>query len=484
MTLYHSLLENFASQRILCIGDVMIDRFVKGGISRISPEAPIPVLHVEDEMTILGGAGNVVRNLEALGAKVTFLSVVGEDREGELVRNLLNELPNVSASLLTDPHRPTTFKTRFIAANQQVLRTDREQVFPLPSALEKELLDNFKKLLPDHHLVVISDYAKGLFSSHSLQTMIHEANAARKPLLVDPKGRDYSRYKGATLLTPNHHELLTAVSAEAGTDSDLIAVAQRTLDQYELSALIVTRGEQGMTLVSPSGTVEHLPTKALEVFDVSGAGDTVIATLAVSLAAGASYSDAMTLANTAAGLVVAKVGTAIVRQEELSEALHSQEVQDYENKIVSWQQAEECIQTWKRRGQRIVFTNGCFDLLHPGHISLLSEAKKRGERLVIGLNTDASVQRLKGPTRPVQQETARAFVLSSLECVDLVVLFDQDTPLELIQMLKPNTLVKGADYTLDKVVGASFVQSYGGEIHLVNLVEGQSTTRMISKMGT
>lgn len=250
----------------------------------------------------------------------------------------------------------------------------------------------------------------------------------------------------------------------------------------DISAMIITRGEQGMTLVKASGLVEHLSTRALEVFDVSGAGDTVIATLAASLAAGSSFSEAMQLANTAAGLVVAKIGTAVTHQKELLAALLHQEVQAHEEKIVSWQKAEETVQKWKRQGHRVVFTNGCFDLLHPGHVSLLNQSKKTGNRLIVGLNTDASVKRLKGPTRPIQQEAARAFVLSSLECIDLVVLFDEDTPLELIQTLKPDVLIKGADYTIENVVGASFVQSYGGEVRLINLVEGESTTRMVAKM--
>lgn len=477
-----SLLEAFSSTRILCVGDVMLDWFIRGKISRISPEAPVPIFHREEEVAVLGGAGNVVRNLEALGAFTTFISVVGKDEEGNRVQNLLKDLPKVQASLLIDESRVTTTKTRFIAAGQQVLRTDRERPLPLTSSLEAALLEQFKTHIASQDLVILSDYAKGIFSPKGLRSLIEEARSHGKLVLVDPKGNDYSRYKGATLLTPNRHEFASVVSVAPETEADLIGAAQQVMETNDISAMIITRGEQGMTLVKASGLIEHLPTRALEVFDVSGAGDTVIATLATSLAAGASFSDAMYLANTAAGLVVAKIGTAVVHQKELLTALHHQEVQAHEEKIVSWKRAEEQIQKWKRRGHRVVFTNGCFDLLHPGHVSLLNQARKTGNRLIVGLNTDASVQRLKGPTRPIQQESARAFILSSLECVDMVVLFEEDTPLDLIQTLKPDVLIKGADYTVDTVVGASFVQSYGGEVCLINLIEGESTTRMVAKM--
>jgi D-beta-D-heptose 7-phosphate kinase/D-beta-D-heptose 1-phosphate adenosyltransferase len=477
-----ALLENFSSTRILCVGDVMLDWFVRGKISRISPEAPVPVFLREEEFAVLGGAGNVVRNLEALGASTTFISIVGQDEEGKCVQNLLESLPQVTASLLVDANRTTTTKTRFIAAGQQVLRTDRERPIPLSDSLENALLDQFKNHVSSHDLVILSDYAKGLFSSRLLHSLIEEARRHNKLILVDPKGNDYSRYKGATLLTPNRHEFASTLPSALETEADLVRAAQNTMKTNDISAMIITRGEQGMTLVKAAGLVEHLSTRALEVFDVSGAGDTVIATLAASLAAGSSFSEAMQLANTAAGLVVAKIGTAVTHQKELLAALLHQEVQAHEEKIVSWQKAEETVQKWKRQGHRVVFTNGCFDLLHPGHVSLLNQSKKTGNRLIVGLNTDASVKRLKGPTRPIQQEAARAFILSSLECIDLVVLFDEDTPLALIQALKPDVLIKGADYTIENVVGASFVQSYGGEVRLINLVEGESTTRMVAKM--
>lgn len=474
-------IENFTSTRILCVGDVMLDRFVRGTISRISPEAPIPILHIKEEVVVLGGAGNVVRNLEALGAEVSFISVVGEDEEGIHVQNLLKKSSRINAYLMVDPNRTTTTKTRFISLNQQILRTDQEQTQPLNSLLEAKILKSFKEHISSHDLVILSDYAKGIFSFQGLQSLIQEATHHGKPVLVDPKGHDYRRYKGATLLTPNQSELSIASHAPIQNKEEVVSVAKNMVREYDFSAMIVTHGPEGMTLVEASGNTEYLPTQALEVFDVSGAGDTVIATLAISLSAGASLSEAMSLANRAAGIVVAKIGTAVVHQDELLAALHHQEIQDHEHKIVSWQKAQDLIQKWKHLGNRIVFTNGCFDLLHPGHVSLLKQAKRVGDRLVVGLNADQSIQNLKGPTRPIQHEIARAFVLSSLESVDLVVLFEEDTPLELIQTLKPDVLVKGADYTIDKVVGAPFVQSYGGQVLLVDLMEGESTSRMVTR---
>lgn len=476
------LIEAFSSRRILCVGDIMLDRFVRGAISRISPEAPVPVLQIKEENMVLGGAGNVVRNLEALGSYVTLISVIGKDENGALLQSLLRGHPKVDSYLVVDDSRTTTTKTRFIAANQQMLRTDSENTFLLNESIENQLLELFKNHIKSKDLVIFSDYAKGLFSPHLLQSLIQEARAHNIPVLIDPKGHDYTKYKGATLLTPNHHELASAAHVAIKNPEDVVSVAKNMLQKCELNAMIITRGPEGMTLVETSGTVEHLPTQALEVFDVSGAGDTVIATVALCLASGGTFSTAMRFANAAAGIVVAKVGTAIVHSDELLAVLHHQELEAHEQKIVNWQKAQDQVQKWKRRGNRIVFTNGCFDLLHPGHVSLLRQARKAGDRLIVGLNADSSIQRLKGPTRPIQQETARGFVLSSLESVDLIVLFEEDTPLELIQSLKPDVLVKGADYTIDQVVGASFVQSYNGEVVLIDLVEGQSTTNMVSKM--
>jgi len=478
-----NLINALSSTRILCVGDVMLDQFIRGSISRISPEAPIPVLHIKDEESVLGGAGNVVRNLESLGSKVTFISVVGKDRNGDLIQEILKKSPNIESYIMVDEERITTTKSRFIAMNQQVLRVDSEKTHPLNEFYENNLLTLFKEHIQNHDLVILSDYAKGLFSHQGLQSLIQEARKFGKPILVDPKGHDYRRYEGATFLTPNRNELSQATLLPVTTPEEVVIAAQLIIEKCNLSGMIITRGAEGMSLVNTSGTVQHLPTLAREVFDVSGAGDTVIATLAAALSAGGSIFEAMNLANIAAGLVVGKTGTAVIRRDELLAALEHREQEVYEKKIVSWQTAQEITQKWKRRGNCIVFTNGCFDLLHPGHVSLLNQAKNAGDRLIVGLNTDSSIKRFKGPTRPIQHELSRALVLSSLASVDLVVLFDQDGPLELIKTLKPDILVKGADYTIDQVWGAPFIKSYGGKVLLIDLVEGQSTTGIISKIG-
>ncbi len=474
--------DNIDSTRILCLGDIMLDEYITGTISRISPEAPVPVIQVNDESTVLGGVGNVVRNLASIECNVTLISVVGDDENGSEVAQLLKQVPKVETHLLMDKKRTTTTKTRYISGNQQVLRTDRECNESLGSHLESKILKLYKEYIISHDLVVLSDYAKGFFSPELLESLIQEAKVQNKPILIDPKGNDFNRYKGATLLTPNQNELSLAAHCKIKSDNDLIRAAKSVMKTAELDSIIVTRGSQGMTLVESNGKTKHIKTRALEVFDVSGAGDTVIAMLAACLASSVKLSDAINIANAAAGVVVSKIGTAVVHREELLSALHTLKVQTHEEKIVSWERAVAQIQKWKRLGQRIVFTNGCFDFLHPGHIELLHKAKEAGHKLIIGLNTDHSIQRLKGPKRPIQKERDRSFVLSSIGCVDLIVFFEEDTPLNLIKLLKPDVLVKGADYTIDKVVGASFVQSYGGQVKLVDLVEGKSTSNMVTKM--
>ena len=376
-----SLFEAFSSTRILCLGDVMLDHFVRGNVSRISPEAPVPVMHIQEETTILGGAGNVVRNLEALGSQVTFVSVVGEDRNGAQLQELFKAFTKVEAFLLKDASRLTTTKTRFIASNQQVLRTDWEKITPLSDALESEVLNLVKQHLSGHDLVVLSDYGKGFFSPQGLQALIQEAKRQGKPVLVDPKGTDFSKYRGATFLTPNWHELNLATGSSTQDEETMIRNAQKLLSSCDLEGLLITRGAQGMTHVNKKGSIDHFPTQALEVFDVSGAGDTVIATFAVALAAGASVLEAIQLANTAAGLVVSKVGTAVVHKAELLGALHHQEFEAHEHKIVSLEKGQDLVQRWKRLGQRVVFTNGCFDLLHPAIFPFLIKPRRQGTAL-------------------------------------------------------------------------------------------------------
>ncbi|MBB4286695.1 D-glycero-beta-D-manno-heptose-7-phosphate kinase [Roseospira goensis] len=475
--------DRLSAARVLCVGDVMLDRYVHGAVDRVSPEAPIPVLRIQRETAMLGGAGNVARNLVGLGADVVFLSVGGDDTAGAEVRAMLDALPGVETVLVTEPGRPTTLKTRFVAGGQQLLRADAEHTTPVTEAGAGRLLAAARDHLAGCGAVVLSDYGKGVLTPAVTAELIALARAAGVPVIVDPKGSDHRRYAGARVVTPNRAELSEATGGHP-TDGDaaIEAAARHLIGTCGLGAVLATRSQEGMTLVTADGPAEHLPTEAREVFDVSGAGDTVVATLAAAQAAGAPLSVGARLANAAAGLVVGKVGTAAVRAEDLAAALHHQDLARAEDKVVRLETLLETVERWRRRGLRIGFTNGCFDLLHPGHVSLLAQARAACDRLVVGLNADASVRRLKGPSRPVQGEAARATVLASLADVDRVVLFGEDTPLRLINALRPDVLVKGADYTIDTVVGADVVQGYGGRVLLARLEAGQSTTATLERI--
>lgn len=474
--------EKLRGTMVLCIGDAMLDRFVYGSVDRISPEAPIPVLCVERESAMLGGAGNVVRNLVALGAAPAFVSVVGDDPAGREVTRLVGEHEAIDPCIVVEPGRQTTIKTRFFAGHQQLLRADRESRSALDDAICGQLLTRVERLLPKAGVVVLSDYGKGVLAAPNAGELIRRAKAAGKPVIVDPKGSDYTIYAGATLVTPNRKELHEATGMPAESDEQVVAAARRLIETCGFEAVLVTRSQDGMTLVQADGRIDHLAAEAREVFDVSGAGDTVVATFAAALASGAALPEAAHLANVAAAIVVGKVGTAVAYGDEVVAALHHEDLMLGDCKIMTAGAGAEQVDRWRRKGLKVGFTNGCFDLLHPGHVSLLTQARGACDRLVVGLNSDASVQRLKGPTRPVQSEASRATVLSSLATVDLVVIFGEDTPLELITTLRPDVLVKGADYTIDKVVGAAEVQSWGGKVVLADLVNGQSTTNTIRKM--
>ncbi|CAK0742482.1 D-beta-D-heptose 7-phosphate kinase / D-beta-D-heptose 1-phosphate adenylyltransferase [Azospirillaceae bacterium] len=476
-------IEALASTPILCIGDVMLDRYVYGSVERISPEAPIPVLRIERHATMLGGAGNVASNLEAVGSMPRFISVVGDDEAGAaILRHMMAGRLADGCHMVTEAGRRTTEKTRYFAAHQQLLRTDSETVTPISTVSTESLIAAARALIPEVRAVILSDYGKGVLTNEVIAAVIDAARTAGRPVIVDPKGTDYRRYRGADVITPNRRELAQATGMAVGNDAEITVAARWVISECGIATVVATRSEQGMSVVMADGRVEHLPAEAREVFDVSGAGDTVVATLGAALAAGAGMMDAARLANLAAGVVVGKVGTAVVRPPELMAALHQQEWRIGEAKVAPPEMAVERVARWRRQGRRVGFTNGCFDLLHPGHLALLTQAKAACDRLVIGLNSDESVRRLKGETRPIQSEAARAAVLASLASVDLVVIFGEDTPLNLIQILHPDVLVKGADYRIDQVVGADFVQSYGGKVVLADLEAGHSTTATIARM--
>ncbi|OKH87250.1 D-glycero-beta-D-manno-heptose-7-phosphate kinase [Thalassospira sp. TSL5-1] len=476
------LVEELGNAKILCIGDVMLDRFVYGSVTRISPEAPIPVIRVQRESAMLGGAGNVVRNATALGASVKFLSMVGDDLPGREVMEYVAGDKLVEPYIQIERNRPTTIKTRFIAGGQQLLRSDNETTSPPADTTLTHVGDLAAQLTPDVNAVVLSDYGKGLVDSHLIRATIDAARAAGKTVIVDPKGNDYSRYRGATLVTPNRAEAEAATGIAVNNDEDAIRAARHIIENCGIENVLLTRSQDGMTLVPASGEAIHLPTEAREVYDVSGAGDTVVACLAASIAAGSTITDAARIANVAAGIVVGKIGTAVVYPDELITLLHHHDLMIGEAKLMKLDRMVDRVERWRRKGYTVGFTNGCFDLLHPGHISLLQQARSQCDRLVIGLNSDASVKRLKGETRPVQSEAARAAVLGSLETVSGVVIFDEDTPIEVISALKPDVLVKGADYTIETVVGADIVQGYGGKVFLAQLADGFSTTSTIARM--
>ena len=464
---------------IMVIGDVMLDRYVFGPVHRISPEAPIPVITVERELAMPGGAGNVVRNLTALGAAVAFVSVVGDDQAGSDLTGLIGGQPGVEPWLLVQGSRATTVKTRYVSQGQQLLRADREETGPLHAKIVDRMMRIARDTLAATTVAVLSDYNKGVLAGTVPAQLIAAAHAAGRPIIVDPKGPDYSRYAGATVITPNRRELAEATGLPVTTEAEIVDAATWLRTQHLFGAVLVTRAEDGMTLVDADG-VQHYPAEAADVYDVSGAGDTVVSALAAGLAARLPLRLAVRIANIAGGVVVGKIGTSVARADDLLAAISPQG--GTLRKVVGRDVAAEQVERWRRRGWRTGFTNGCFDLLHPGHVHLLEQARSQCDRLVVGLNSDASVRRLKGASRPVQPEAARAAVLASLSAVDLVVIYDEDTPEETLRELRPELLVKGADYTLDKVVGAELVRGWGGTVWLAELLPGHSTTATVMRI--
>ena len=474
-------IDRLKSARVLCIGDVMLDHYVYGQVERVSPEAPIPVLWIEREMKTLGGAGNVLRNLQALGAASSFISVVGNDEAGREVGRLVEAQDGTEAHVLVQPQRTTTVKTRYVAANQQLLRADRESSTPLDPYIREDLLRLARELVTDHSVVIISDYAKGVLTEGVALEIIRAAREAGARVIVDPKGGDHIRYRGADLLKPNRRELAHATGMPVATDDEIVGASRALIERCGFNAVLASLGAEGMVLVGAGGTVHLQRAEVREVYDVSGAGDTVVATVGTALAAGMTLTDAARLANAAAGVAVGKIGTAVVYASELIASLSGRDLHAAD-KVVPRSHALDLVVRWRRHGLKIGFTNGCFDLLHPGHVALLGQAKAACDRLVVGLNSDASTARIKGPRRPIQSESERAAVLASLAAVDLIVIFEEDTPIELIREIRPQLLVKGADYRLDEVVGADLVKSAGGEVLLADVVPGYSTTATIARL--
>jgi len=476
-----SLIESgFAALRILIIGDVMLDRSIWGDVDRISPEAPVPVLRSVRTTSAPGGAANVAMNLVGLGVSVVQAGFWGDDAEMRELRGLLAPA-NVDLSGMIASCHPTISKTRITARNQQLLRLDVESAEPRPAAEHQALVERAVELVRTADAVILSDYDKGALSAPLCRAVIALARQRRIPVLADPKGRDFSKYAGATTICPNLQELALVTGVPSRNLAPLLAAAQELVGQLGIDYMTVTMSEKGIRILYPDRVV-HSPTRARQVFDVTGAGDTVIATLAASLAGGLDPETAVTLANIAAGIVVAKTGTAPISRHELVAEFTASSQMKAPDKILDLPHLLVRLAEWRASGDRIVFTNGCFDILHVGHITLLEQCREFGDKVIIGLNSDASVRGLKGPTRPLVSESERARVLAALGATDAVIIFDQPNPLELIQAVRPDVLVKGGDYTASTIVGADDVVTWGGRVEIVPTVTGASTTNTIRKM--
>ena len=481
---FDALSHAISSRTVLCVGDLMLDEFVYGEVSRISPEAPAPVIAVQRSETNIGGAGNVARNIASLGGRCIFVGLIGEDDAGARLKTELARHGGIESVLVCDPARPTTRKVRFVSEHfsTHMLRADWELAQPATADIEQKLIDAALPQIARADIVLLSDYAKGVLTARVIRNIIDAARRLAKRVIIDPKSANFAIYRGATLLTPNRKEFAEATRSRADTDQSIAAAAQDAMQLADCEAMLVTQSEHGMTLVPRHGEAIHVPALPVKVRDVSGAGDTVAATLALALAADADWETALRMATAAAAVAVSKKGTASVTAAELRRKILPHAFLAAEEKIVaSGDDLDAQLLDWRKQGLRIGFTNGCFDILHPGHVKVLTAARGACDRLIVGLNSDASVKRLKGEGRPVQDERARAEVLAALEAVDLVAIFEEDTPIRLITEIKPSVLVKGGDYTREQVVGHEIVEAHGGEVVLVDVLLGHSTTSLVNR---
>ncbi len=469
-----TVLPDFRQAHVIVIGDVMLDRYWTGATGRISPEAPVPVVRVGAEEDRPGGAANVALNMAALGARVILVGLVGADAHARVLQERL-EAAGVTCYFQTVERKPTITKLRILSRHQQLLRVDFEEGFSPEEAAS--LTERVSALLDQAQVLILSDYSKGTLAH--CPELIALARVRGLQVLVDPKGSDFSKYRGATLLTPNMHEF-EAIAGAIDSEEALQRRGQQLMQQLELSALLVTRSEKGMTLLCQNQDPVHWPAQAKEVFDVTGAGDTVISVLGVALAAGGALASSVALANVAAGFVVGKLGTYAISAEELAAEVAPRE--RMEDGVLSLEQLCQAVHEARQRGERIVMTNGCFDILHAGHVHYLQQARAEGDRLIVAVNEDASINRLKGPGRPINQVERRMAVLAGLKSVDWVVSFAEDTPERLLKLLQPDVLVKGGDYGIDGVVGADLVRSWGGTVKVLGLVAGVSTTAVVEKI--
>lgn len=474
-----AIVDRLAEANVLVVGDVLLDRFIEGNVTRVSREAPVPVMRFGSARAMMGGAANVAACILATGGAVTLVGMTGKDRAADELGELIAGLSRLTAHLTVDPGRQTTVKTRYLHGWQQLLCIDVEDSHPPPQALRQELVDTAIAGLESVRAMVISDYGRGALDDAAIRALIAAARAAGKPVVVDPRRADPTVFSGATLLTPNLGEMEAFTGMEVRDDASAEAACRRVLEMAAVDAVLLTRGSAGMTLVKRDRPPLHVPAESRRVFDVTGAGDTVIATIASALATGAPLDDAVRLANTAAGIAVLKPGTATVHPQELRQALGATTAT---GGVATRAEAAEMAALWRGLGLRVGFTNGVFDLIHRGHLYSLEQAKRRVDRLVVGVNADASVKRLKGPERPVQDESARAAILAAFRHVDAVVVFDEDTPESLIGAIRPDVIFKGADYAGTEVPGAALVATWGGTVELLPLLEGHSTTGTVAKV--
>ena len=480
-TINKFLHDNLPNLRIAVIGDLMVDRYVFGDVNRISPEAPVPVNRVKHMKEVLGGAANVAANLANLDVHVYVGGVAGQDTHGNLLQDLLDSNGIDKSGVVISRDRSTITKMRILGDRQQMMRLDFETVRDVEQQEEEELISWLDSLCQKGlDGIVISDYGKGVCTDSILEKIFNLANCYKIPTIVDPKGSQWEKYNGATYITPNVKELSERVGYSITNDDDkIVTAAKEVLATNNIQYIIATRSEKGISIIARDGRIWHNPATQQDVFDVSGAGDTVVATMICSIAANLSMRTALHVANGAAGIVVSKVGTYPIHRQELIDLWMSlQEGKYVEKSVYSWKEMKSIVQQWQDRGDIVVFTNGCFDILHRGHITYLQEAAQLGDRLIIGLNSDASVRRLKGETRPLVEGEDRAYLLSALGCVDGVVLFDEDTPSQLLETIRPNILVKGGDYKVDEVIGREFVDS----VQILSFKDGYSTTNVVNKI--
>ena len=465
-----------AKPTILVVGDLMIDHYLWGSCERISPEAPVQVVDIAKETTVLGGAGNVINNLKALGAEVSVAGVIGDDANGEELCEMLRAIDVDESRLIVQNGRKTSKKSRVIAVSQQILRYDKESKEDIESASVEKIVAKLGEEIAIYDAVILSDYGKGVLTQELCQAVIKLARQNGVRVLVDPKGSDFSKYRGATLLTPNKKEAQLATGIDIVDEKSLQTALLKLKDKCDLDISLITLSEDGIAIYDTE--LKRFPTVAKEVFDVTGAGDTVIASIAYALSAGKSIEETAKFSNLAAGVVVGKIGSATVTLDEIEEYEASLHKSTSDAHIKTFDEIKVIVERYKKQGKKVVFTNGCFDILHVGHVKYLQSAKSFGDILIVGLNSDASVSRLKGPTRPLNIAKDRAYLLAALEAVDLVVPFEEDTPYELIKMIEPDILVKGGDYEGKKVVGTEF----SGELRLVHFVDGKSTTGLVEKI--